>query len=627
MAVVAAIASLIVSSSPAFAARVQIREVDTTAYPEVRIAVAVEGSTPGPGDFTVRENGTPVKGARVLRLAETERQVGVVLVIDVSGSMRANDKIAQARAAARQFIDQKEPNQLVAIVAFSDRPRVLVNFTGDQAPLAAAIDQLQASGETALYDGVNVATVLLAERPELQPNILVLSDGEDTVSTVSIDAAIGSVISSKSVLHAVGLRGGDFDEASLKQLVGASGGQYAETADPRRLAELFSQVQATLQNQFEIRYTSSAEGVFDVSVGVGGEVARASGEAGAVSRGATARPEVVDSFDAPFFLGGNTGLVLVGLFVLVAAGFLAAGLILLGVRERTNLEKSLGYLEGAPEDPDEPEESTRFTETVFVQRAVAAVEAMAARRGVIEALSRRLEQADLPLRAGEAFFFYVMGVLASGLAAVVIAGPLAAFIVLVIVGLLPPALLNSIAARRKAKFNSQLPDSLQLLAGSLRAGYSVMQGLEAVADETDDPMSKEFKRIVVESRLGRPVDQALDEAAARMGSKDFDWAVMAIRIQREVGGNLAELLDTVADTMLSRERLRREVKALTAEGRMSAIVLGILPPGLGVYIYTSNRDYVQPLFETTVGQMLVAGSVTLAIAGFLWMKKIVEVEI
>lgn len=631
LAVVAALGWLMMVAPVARAAEVQIREVDTTGYPTVRVSVAVTGTKPGPGDFAVRENGKAVKGARVLAIGETSKQVGVVLVVDVSGSMRANNKIAQARAAARQFVEQKQPNQLVAIVAFSDRPRVVVNFTADQAPLLAAIDGLQASGETSLYDGVNAATVLLGERPDLQPNIVVLSDGKDTVSSVPIEAAVGSVITSKASLNAIGLRGGDFDKAALERLVGSTGGAYVETSDPRRLADLFAQVQASLQNQFEIVYTSSAEGVFDVTVGVSGDVARATGQAGARSSGAASQPEAVRTFRGPSFLGGNTGLFIVGLLVLVAAGMLAGGLLLLMVRERTNLARSLDYLDPAGEvvdvEREHDHEPTRFAETVFVQRAVAAMESMAARRGLIEALSRRLEQADLPLRAGEAFFFYVMAVLSGTLVALTAGGPLVGFLALVLLGLVPPAFLSNRAKARKTKFNTQLPDALQLLSGSLRAGYSVMQGLEAVADETDDPIAKEFKRIVVESRLGRPVDQALDDAASRMGSKDFDWAVMAIRIQREVGGNLAELLDTVADTMLSRERLRREVKALTAEGRMSAIVLGVLPPGLGIYIYTSNRDYVQPLFESTVGQMLVAGSVVLAIAGFLWMKKIVDVEI
>ncbi len=143
------------------------------------------------------------------------------------------------------------------------------------------------------------------------------------------------------------------------------------------------------------------------------------------------------------------------------------------------------------------------------------------------------------------------------------------------------AIVSFLAGRRRKKFLSQLPDTLQLLSGTLRAGYSLMQGVEAVSQEVEDPMGHELRRVVTESRLGRPLEESLDGVAERMDSADFSWAVMAIRIQREVGGNLSELLLTVADTMTQRERLRRDVRALTAEGRMSAIVLGLLPIGLG----------------------------------------------
>src|SRR5207253_1762735 len=157
--------------------------------------------------------------------------------------------------------------------------------------------------------------------------------------------------------------------------------------------------------------------------------------------------------------------------------------------------------------------------------------------------------------------------------------------------------------------------------------YSLLQGVEAVAQEVDDPMGKELRRILAEARLGRVLEDSMTETAQRMGSGDFDWAVMAVRIQREVGGNLAELLSTVADTMISRERLRREVKALTAEGRISAIILGILPLGLGLVMYSINRSYMDVLFKDGFGQVMLIGAVLLALVGFYWMKKTIEIDI
>jgi hypothetical protein len=157
--------------------------------------------------------------------------------------------------------------------------------------------------------------------------------------------------------------------------------------------------------------------------------------------------------------------------------------------------------------------------------------------------------------------------------------------------------LDFLARRRRKQFETMLPDTLQLLASTLRAGYSLMQGVEAVSQEVSEPMGRELRRVVTEARLGRPLEESLDAVAERMGSNDFAWAVMAIRIQREVGGNLSELLVTVGDTMTERERLRRDVNALTAEGRVSAIVLGILPIGVGAFIAMGNPGYLDPLFD------------------------------
>ena len=193
-------------------------------------------------------------------------------------------------------------------------------------------------------------------------------------------------------------------------------------------------------------------------------------------------------------------------------------------------------------------------------------------------------------------------------------------------GIGPVAVLNNLAGRRKRKFISQLPDALQLLASTLRSGYSLLQGVEAVSQEISDPMGAELRRVLVEARLGRPLEEALQDGADRMGSPDFDWAVMAVRVQREVGGNLAELLDTVGETMVQRERLRRDVKALTAEGRMSAILLGFLPPGIGFMMYTLNPGYMQSLFHDSMGKMMLVGASALAVVGFLWMKKMIEIE-
>jgi tight adherence protein B len=196
-----------------------------------------------------------------------------------------------------------------------------------------------------------------------------------------------------------------------------------------------------------------------------------------------------------------------------------------------------------------------------------------------------------------------------------------------IVAIAPLVVVKQLKKRRLKAFEQQLPDTLNLLAGSLRAGYSFLQGVEAVSQETVDPMARELRRVLAEARLGRPLDEALQDVAVRMQSGDFDWAVMAIRIQREVGGNLAELLSTVADTMVQRSRLRGEVKTLTAEGRLSAIIMGLLPLALGGIMFMSSPEYIETLFQSVTGWAMVIGSAFMGLAGFAWLQKIIKIEV
>ena len=181
---IAAFLTLVLGAAPAFAeTKVTIRRVDTSAFPNVKVVAQVASATPPTLDqFSLREDERLVSGVEVVPIGETDTPVGVVLVIDTSGSMREQSKIDAARAAAKQFVSQKGPNDQIAIVAFSAQPRVVINFTADANLLNGAIDGLTATGDTALWDAVRLASGLFTERPELQANMVVLSDGADTTS-------------------------------------------------------------------------------------------------------------------------------------------------------------------------------------------------------------------------------------------------------------------------------------------------------------------------------------------------------------------------------------------------------------------------------------------------------------
>ena len=191
----------------------------------------------------------------------------------------------------------------------------------------------------------------------------------------------------------------------------------------------------------------------------------------------------------------------------------------------------------------------------------------------------------------------------------------------------PFSLLRIRADRRKAAFEGQLADSLQLLAGSLRAGYSVPQAIDAIVREGEEPMSTELGRALVEARLGLQLEDALDSVARRMASLDFSWVVMALRIQRDVGGNLAEVLSNVAATLRERERLRRQVRVLSAEGRLSAWILGLLPVVFGGYLLLVRPEYLQPLWTTTLGWLMLLTAALLFAIGVAWLRRVVKVTV
>jgi tight adherence protein B len=249
-------------------------------------------------------------------------------------------------------------------------------------------------------------------------------------------------------------------------------------------------------------------------------------------------------------------------------------------------------------------------------------------RGFSERLDAELEAAGVSVRSGEFVVASAVGALVFGvLGAALLGSWLLAIVIAAIGGAFPTILLRSALNKRADKLREQLPDVLTIMASSLRAGHSFLQSLDTVAKEITQPAAAEFQRVVAEIRLGRPAEDALEALAERVGSPDFKWAVLAVNIQREVGGNLAEILDTVADTLRERAMLRRQIKVLTAEGRLSAWVLGALPFAIALYMYAVNPTYIGRLWSDTYGIIMVIVALVLMVAGILWMRKIVDIDV
>jgi len=249
-------------------------------------------------------------------------------------------------------------------------------------------------------------------------------------------------------------------------------------------------------------------------------------------------------------------------------------------------------------------------------------------RGFSGRVDAELEAAGVSVRSGEFVVLTVVAALVGAvLGAALLRNPLLALGVGAAAAAGPTMALRIAMKRRAEKLREQLPDVLTIMASSLRAGHSFMQSLDAVAKEIAQPAATEFQRVVSEIRLGRPVDDALEALAVRVGSPDFRWAVLAVNIQREVGGNLAEILDNVADTLRERAQMRRQVRVLTAEGRLSAWVLTLLPLSIALYMFITNPDYIGLLVTTTLGIIMLASASVLLVIGVFWMRKIVDIDV
>jgi len=328
------------------------------------------------------------------------------------------------------------------------------------------------------------------------------------------------------------------------------------------------------------------------------------------------------------FIGSDASkLVIVAATMLAVAALVGSVAVVFGRRQATVERRLAGYEpiqqavavgggQGAIAPP----------QTNVVQQGVDIASRIGQRTGALARLETLLEQADMPLRAGELLFyvptFAIFAFLFLSIVFGLIAGLIAAFFVVII----PIVVVQNRARKRLARFDTLLPSTLTLLASSLRAGFSLMQGLETVAQETAEPMRSELQRVFTEVRLGRTVEDALGEVADRMNSRDLAWTVMAIRIQREVGGNLSSLLDTVSHTMTQRERLRREVHALTAEGRLSAVVLSLFAPAMALILWLVRPEYIETLFDYTIGIIAVIVGIILNIVGWFWLRRVVDIE-
>jgi Flp pilus assembly protein TadB len=515
------------------------------------------------------------------------RAVMILLDVNLSFSPAA---AAAEQAAAVGYLNALPSGVAAGLIAFSGSWNLVMPPTTARHALAGAISSVQRSG----FVSTGLAGALAGARsamsglgPAADMRVLVLSDAEDLVGPPPPSAIPADVVAWRFE--------SDDGQRVLLRLASTTGGHAATAAAATTLATVFA-----------------------VSVSSPSPAATASH-----SPSVAAAPLPISApwrFAAPL-LGSLAALAAaIAMIVLVGSGVSISG------RRGRRLAVQVGQYgpARAPKKATDPEQQSKVAGAAIglAERALQA-------RGTDRTLTDRLDLAGMTIKPAE---FLVLGscvsiVLAAGLTILIgtlfigVPAGLAA-------GWLGMRLLLTIRiGRRRQAFAEQLPDVLQLVASSLQSGFSLAQAIDAVVREGSQPAAGEFARALGETRIGADLADALDGVAARMDSQDMRWTVMAIRIQRSVGGNLAEVLRNTIATMRERAFLRRHVKALSAEGRLSAYILVALPILLGAWLFYSSPSYMRLLYTTPFGLIMLFGAAALVVVGSFWMRVLIKVEV
>lgn len=316
--------------------------------------------------------------------------------------------------------------------------------------------------------------------------------------------------------------------------------------------------------------------------------------------------------------------------VLLIGGGFAFLLLILGIvvsitSERSMVEERLGrYVETQQQEIlSEKRRSTPLTD--WLNRRVE-------RSTLGDRISQELSRADLKLRPGEFIALIVISIVVMAGIGYVIGqySIVTAIVGAIIGGILPRMYVKRQQNKRLIRFNEQLSDMLNLMVNGLRAGYSTMQAMEAVSKELPPPISDEFHRVVQEMQLGIPMEKALDNLLKRIPSDDLDLVITAINVQREVGGNLAEILDTISFTIRERVRIKGEIRVLTTQVMYSGKFLSLLPLILIGVLYLLNRDYIMTFFKpesVPCGYIALGVAAILIISGYFTMTKLADIEV
>jgi tight adherence protein B len=613
-------------SSGAVALRVS--EGGGQSFPARSLVLSIPGRTSVSGsDVHITENGQSVTGAVVRPIANAgASDFGVVLAIDVSPSMKGAP-LARAMDAARALAAQRTGKQDLAVVTFDQRARVALPLTHDPKAIARVLAHTPPVGSGAyIYNALTVAVQQLANAKIAAGAVILLSDGASVgakplpghrVTATAIGAAAAAA---HAQIYTVGLRDSSYTPQRMSLLARVGGGAFIESSSSQ-LASVFTKIEAGLTSAYVARYRSLETPGKRVAVAV---------TVDGIPQGASL---VYDTPQPPWRVGvkhatSSKSFWVSSLAVVIvssgAALLLALGiLVFLAPRlRRGGLRRRVG--EFTPSD---------VAESGHVGGAAASsplpiLERMLERTRWWDRFKEEVEIARIDHNPVELIVFTALGTIAVGaLLWLVVGTPVALVLVLPSGALVLRSIVKVRLHKQRELFAEQLGTHLQELASAMRAGHSLVASITSMADAAPEPSHREWTQVVADEQLGRPLEEAMLPLRERMDSEDIGQVALVATLHRRTGGNMAEVLERVADSVRERAELRRELGALTAQARLSRYVVTGLPPVVAAAIAVINPDYIKPLFDTTTGLTLLFVASGLLIAASFVMRAITNIKV
>ena len=615
-AVVASSLALVGTAARASSGGLTVVEAKGPAFPTKTFVLTLPtGRKLSNRDVRVTEDGGSVVQQSLVPASEAApKTFGTMLVLDASYSMTGKP-LAAAIAAANAFVAQRNPNDQLGIIEFNRNVTVVQPLTTSATKITDALNKKPVvTTGTHIYDAVAQAEKMLSDAGVSSGSIVVLSDGADTGSSKTVGQVGKTARVANTKIYTVGLEDKSYNSHALKALAHAGKGAYAK-AKAKDIAGFFRNLSQELSSQYLLSYKS------EVPLGKSVKVEVTVNGVGTKTTGYQTPPVPVTTTTPPTYkpsLGSRIwgSEITMILIALLAAGVVA--LLVIGVLQprRSGLPKRMAEfvsIRGLQRDKGEP--------------AAQSDDATPERMDFWTRFEETLEIAEIKIEPE----WIVAGTVAlTGLTFILIlastGSPWWALFALGIPYLSREWVLRTLA-RRRNKFAEQLPDALQVISSALRSGHSFAGALAVVVESASEPMKKEMQRVVADEQRGVPIQQSLGVVAERMASRDVEQLALVAQLQREAGGDAAEVVDRVAETVRERFDLKRLIATLTMQGRMTRWIVSALPIFVLIVIRLENPHYFHPLLSTLGGKVVFGAAALWATIGSFIIKKIVEIEV